>query len=708
MSDIFQTSNTDGLAKTGDKGASIEAEARADALERTRLFVTGTAVLAIPVLGVFSYLEFQSGYVITGAMMVIATLLVLLNAWLAQKPSFVLFPTRIIMILASSIILWELFHHGAVSSVFFTAIVPLASIFVFGRNEGLIWSVAMWIAISVLILNAELFEVTQRAGIMIDFTVSYGLVLLLTLGYETLQRKAHQDNYRHLKDLHYEQQRLEDFAAVASDWMYELDADLCFTSISEKWSQTLKIPEGAVLGAPITVIGQYLHNPDERINNAFTAALMEHAPFHDVRFSIQLRGRIIHLTTNGQPVFDASGEFAGYRGTAKDISDIVNSQELIREKEAELMQAQKMEAIGQLTSGVAHDFNNLLTVINGNLELMKLTLEDSDIDTGKIESAMRASDRAAELTNKLLAFARRQPLNPESVNFTELISSLHEMLRRTLGEQIEIILDLSEDIWICNVDVGLFESAILNLAINARDAMMAGGRLTISSANVTVDEDNPIVGLEGGDYVRISLTDTGIGIPANELPHVFEPFYTTKPQGEGSGLGLSMVYGFASQSGGHANITSTPGSGTTANVYLPRHLGTQAAAKNPSDSNTPLTAKKILVIEDEGDVRELVAAMTRTLGHQVESASNGSEAREKLRAWQPDILITDVVLGAGETGPDLAKEAQARYPDLKVLLISGYPEFALESNGSLGASWHLLKKPFGRDNLQASLELLYA
>jgi PAS domain S-box-containing protein len=369
-----------------------------------------------------------------------------------------------------------------------------------------------------------------------------------------------------------------------------------------------------------------------------------------------------------------------------------------------LRQSQKMEAVGQLTGGVAHDFNNLLAVILGNLELADDQLPDDSPLKPLIQQAIESVDRGASLTQRLLAYARQQPLDPKVLDIHNLVSNITELLRRSLGETIRIQAVLPKDLWKTRVDPNQLENALLNLAVNARDAMPGGGRLTIEAHNSHLDsdyaEDNSEV--TPGEYVMLAVTDTGTGMVPVVMDRALEPFFTTKSVGKGSGLGLSMVYGFVKQSGGHIKIYSEPGRGTTIKLFLPRAEGNAADAPGEEVAlyRAPIATEAILVVEDDASIRKLVAAMLDSLGYKVAQAEDGPSAQLALaKEEEPNLLLTDMVLPNGMSGVDLGRQARTQYPKLKVLYMSGYTNNALAFNGSHDESAHLLSKPFRRQEL---------
>jgi len=373
-----------------------------------------------------------------------------------------------------------------------------------------------------------------------------------------------------------------------------------------------------------------------------------------------------------------------------------------RRLEEQLQQSQRLESVGQLTGGIAHDFNNLLTVILGNAELLTEELADSEELAPIARNIGDAAVRGAELTRRLLAFARRQPLAPEPTDVQRLIRGLQNLLQRALGEQCEIEISHGAGLWTAMIDSSQFESALMNLAINARDAMAGGGRLTIEAANVRIDDEygrqHPDV--EPGQYVMVAVSDTGIGIPEESLGKVFEPFFTTKEKGRGTGLGLSMVYGFIKQSRGHIRIYSELDEGTTVRLYLPRAHRAAAPSRAPEVGFGGSRGEAVLIVEDEPAVREFAESVLAQLGYRVGSAASGRQALELLeQGMDCDLLFTDVVMPGGLNGRELAAAAAGLRPDLKVLYTSGYTENAIVHQGRLDPGVHLLSKPYRRDEL---------
>jgi PAS domain S-box-containing protein len=380
----------------------------------------------------------------------------------------------------------------------------------------------------------------------------------------------------------------------------------------------------------------------------------------------------------------------------KAATDLADAQEALR-------QAQKMEAIGQLTGGIAHDFNNILMVIMANVDALE---EEKTLDPDlrdPIKGIGRAAERAAGLTRQLLAFSRKQVLQPQRTNINDLVTVTGQLLRRTLGEHIEIDSMLADDLGSVDVDRAQLEAALVNLCINARDAMPAGGRLLIETKNTALDAEYAAhhPDATAGEYVLISVTDTGTGIPPEVLGHVFEPFFTTKDVGKGTGLGLSMVYGFIKQSKGHINLYSEVGRGTSVKLYLPRN---QSAAEEPRVRPAPALPsgnRRILVVEDDPQVRASVTRQIRSLGHTVSEAASAAAgiAAFEAAAEPYELMLTDVIMPGPMNGSALAEEIARRWPTTKIVFMSGHPENATFHQGLLGAGAVLLSKPFRKSDL---------
>ncbi len=400
-------------------------------------------------------------------------------------------------------------------------------------------------------------------------------------------------------------------------------------------------------------------------------------------------------------ITDEAGELVGFAKVTRDVTERKQAQDELQRVQQQLAASQKLEAVGQLSGGIAHDFNNLLMIVLGNLETAERNsrgLANSMNLQRALANAKRGAQRAAALTSRLLAFSRRQALDPQPINLNNFLNGLQEFLQRTLGERIEVQTVGSAGLWSIEADTNHLESAIINLGINARDAMPDGGKLTVEAVNVLADEDycrvNPE--LSPGQYVIVCVTDTGTGMTADVLNHAFEPFFTTKEPGQGTGLGLSQVYGFVKQSGGHVKIYSEVGQGTSIRMYFPRYHGDARPVESDADEFRPEGEKleTILVVEDDADLRAYVSELLRDLNYRVVPASSAQAALTILLQEEPkvDLLLTDVVM-PGINGRELGRRAQQIRPGIKILYMTGYSRNAVVHQGRLDEGVELLEKP---------------
>jgi PAS domain S-box-containing protein len=404
------------------------------------------------------------------------------------------------------------------------------------------------------------------------------------------------------------------------------------------------------------------------------------------------------------------GKIVGFAKITRDLTERRETQlELERSQEA-LFQSQKMEAVGQLTGGIAHDFNNLLTGITGSLDLLKIRLAQGRINELEryIVAAQGAAGRAATLTHRLLAFARRQTLQPKAVNANTLVSGMEELIRRSVGPNMRMETVLAAGLWNCVCDPNQLENVILNLCINARDAMPDGGTLTVETANTWIDDTTARErDMERGQYVAICVTDTGSGMSAEVIARAFDPFFTTKPVGQGTGLGLSMVYGFARQSKGHVRIYSEPGQGTTVKTYLPRHIGKlkeQEVEVGEAEIPRAEEGETVLVVDDEPTIRMLIGDTLAELGYRGIEVADAASALKVLESdVNIDLLVSDVGLPDGMSGKEMVDVARVKRPKLKVLFITGYADNAAITNGHLEPGMQVMSKPFSMDKLAARI-----
>ena len=454
-------------------------------------------------------------------------------------------------------------------------------------------------------------------------------------------------------------------------------------------------------------------NPASRFGPQLGNVTFLERPFHPVTLislvTTALRGRRRQYEARDR-LIDLSQSELRLQNTLETLEQQVQERTAqLRHNEEALRQSQKMEAVGQLTGGIAHDFNNMLTGIIGSLELLRRRLargRTEDLDS-LIDLGVTSANRAAGLTHRLLAFSRRQSLDSKPVEMNTLVISMDELLQRSINETIRLDMQLDEHLWVAEADPNQLESALLNLVINARDAMPNGGSLVVSTSNQHFDEDftQGQSNLDAGDYVVLSVTDTGCGMPQSTINRAFDPFFTTKPIGQGTGLGLSMIYGFSKQSGGHVAIQSVVGEGTTVSLFLPR-FGGDLPRDHPSDvEHSPLarSGETVLIVEDDPAVRVLVSTVLSDLGYAYVEACDGDSAVPILDSAQRiDLLISDVGL-PGMNGRQLAEIGRQLRPELRVLFITGYAEHAAVRGGFLDPGMQMITKPFTFDLLTAKV-----
>lgn len=408
---------------------------------------------------------------------------------------------------------------------------------------------------------------------------------------------------------------------------------------------------------------------------------------------------------------DGDGKLLGFAKITRDMTERKKAEDALNEARAALMQVQKMEVLGQLTGGVAHDFNNLLTVVVNNLDLLARPSVGEPEKRRLIASAQRAAERGSKLTQQLLAFARRQPLRPLPHDINRIIGGFEAVLRRAVGETISVTLNLTHDPGVTLLDSPQFEAALLNLVVNARDAMPDGGKVTISTAVVEIaaDRARKMSGMQPGRSVAVTVTDTGAGMSPEVRERAFEPFYTTKDVGKGSGLGLSQVYGFVIQSGGHVELASGPGRGTAVTIYLPTAKGEAAELPQAAAAQRRKSAGTVLIVEDDPDVLDSAVSTLRSLGYDVLTAGDGESALATLtREQEIDVLFSDIVMPRGMNGVELARRACSLRPRLKVLLASGYPMSSLSTEHGFNEQFSFLSKPYRWTELQDRLRAMAA
>ena len=494
--------------------------------------------------------------------------------------------------------------------------------------------------------------------------------------------------------------RLRSVIATAPDAIITIDEKGTVQSFSIAAERLFGFAAGEVIGRNVNML---MPSPHHENHDGYLARYLRTGEKRIIGIGRQVEARRKDGTIF--PMELAVGEV--HVGSTRIFTGFIRDISARAKIEQDLRQAQKMEAVGQLSAGLAHDFNNLLTVITGNLEMLARRIERAE-DREILSEAVEAAERGAELSNRLLAFGRRQTLDPKPIDLSALVTGMADMIRRSIGEMIRMDLRLAPRPRLTLADPGQFESALLNLAINARDAMREGGTLVIETANVNTDMNEPSVhakdGLAPGGYVMLAVTDTGIGMVPEVREHAFEPFFTTK--GAGSGLGLSMVYGFVKQSGGHIHLESELGHGTTVRIYLPAHEAATASASRDAAGAEPEASRHetVLIVEDDARVRRTSVRRLRELGYRIIEAENGPGALDILeRGDHVDILFTDVVMPGGMSGVDLARAARQRRPKLGVLFTSGYAELADIRKAMMTENAVWLAKPYTNSDLAAKL-----
>jgi PAS domain S-box-containing protein len=545
-------------------------------------------------------------------------------------------------------------------------------------------------------LNAHRFDLGFYAGRIYGLlAASFVLIVLLLETGALYARLAHvfeleqRQAADRITSINARLETLLDFSPLP---IFSLDATGRVATWNSAAARIFGCPAGAIAGLAFPALPENAESDFDALHRRVMAG--ERVQAIQARWLHQ-DGRAREITYSGAPVRDAGQHITGAVYVAQDVTET----NLL---ERRLAQSQKMEAVGQLTGGIAHDFNNILTVITGTIEM----LEEAVADRPQLAAVARlideAASRGADLTGRLLAFARRQTLKPEQTDINVLATEAARLLRPTLGEHIEVEAMLEEGAWPALVDRSLLVTALLNLAINARDAMPNGGKLTLETGNVILDvayaAANPDA--HAGPYVMIAVSDTGFGIPAAIRDKVFEPFFTTKEVGKGTGLGLSMVYGFVKQSGGHIKIYSEEGHGTSIKLYLPRASDEVQLLESPPSAASETGNEAIVVVEDDRLVREYVIVQLQNLGYAVTAAANGTEALALIEGGaKADLLFTDVIIPGGMNGRELADEALRCRPGLKILFTSGYTESAIVHHGRLDPGVLLLAKPYRKTDL---------
>ncbi len=688
---------------------------------RQRIFVALSTLLSTPAMFLFAAIEWFMEEPMMVMLLVIAGMMMGIAFWLTHTSRYANWIPRALLAYVTLMMLVQILLDRGQFTLFLPFLIPIISLFIFGLAEGLIWSMLAFLVLGSITLYPQAFGLTTLDGALLDFVTTYLALVLFSAGYEWIRSRADVRAQEETAKLRLEQERLLDaqkqlltseqkfrtYAELASDWLFELDTTYRITYLSPNFLKTFGALGNIVLNA--NVLELMRANAGSEIEESL-ALLLEHQSFRDFRMKITTpEGEFRYVLVRGDPMFDETGKFMGYLGSGTDTTNEERAKRDLRQTDRALHHAQKMEALGQLTSGVAHDFNNLLTVIVGNLEMLKLDFQDGE-ESEKIRAAELAVKKAADLTAQLLSFARRQPLNPKALELGTMLRGMEDMLRRTLGARIELKFSQDTQLWSCQADASQLESAILNLALNARDAITGSGTLSISAKNTIVIErqENEVgrmpLELAAGEYVEVSVTDDGAGIPTEMLDRIIEPFFTTKPSGEGTGLGLSMVYGFVTQSGGSLRFNSNVGRGTTVTFWLPRasSAADNMALPDASDQST-VSALNILIVEDEPEVQRVLLRMMEIMGHTATIAESGEAAIEFIAHQPPDLMISDIMLGKGINGVELSDWVHENVPAVAVLLIKGYPKDALKDRNIGDFAPEIVPKPFSMSDLGAAI-----
>ncbi|UFH51036.1 ATP-binding protein [Pseudomonas sp. KNUC1026] len=551
--------------------------------------------------------------------------------------------------------------------------------------------------------TAYSFEFTQRQVVNnLSFACVSGIMAVVCALFRLNLERLFQTGGDLARQVAHRTEERDSIWSISPDMLGVLDASGRLLGVNPAWQQTLGWTEAQLLA------GRFEHVIAPAELRRWLADLAQGKSI--ARFETQ------SATSTGQPCWlswHIVPSQALFYACVRDVTEVKRHQAALDAAEQQLRQSQKMEAVGQLTGGIAHDFNNLLTAISGSQELMRMRLRQGRVQDLEryLGVAQGAVQRAASLTHRLLAYARRQALLASTVDVNTLVHDVEELISRTLGPHIELKVRPAEGLWHCLCDAHQLDSALLNLCINARDAMPEGGRLTISTANVKLDEAAAQqADMVPGEYVSLAVSDTGTGMSTETMQRIFDPFFTTKPAGAGTGLGLSMVYGFVRQSGGQVRARSAPGEGSTLTLYLPRsHAAPQSERSAHSDGAPHLVGKTMLMVDDEPAIRMVVAEALEALGVTVLQAGDAASALTLLESdAHLDLLMTDVGLPGEINGARLADTAKRLRAGLPVLFITGYAENAALDQGLLQTGTAVLTKPFAIDALTASLNALIA
>jgi PAS domain S-box-containing protein len=590
---------------------------------------------------------------------------------------------------AAAICVWAAFALSPGASVDLTYLLFLPPLWVAVRQG---FDLAT-LAIALLIVTSAIIVVTQ-VGKLDEVAFQFGL-MSVSVG-TLLVGAAVRDDREHRRELATAEHFRRLFNSVPAP-LFSFDQDGTVSVVNDVWSQLLGISSHEAVGRPITSFAT--EDGARVLRTKVIPALAHEDEIRDVQCQFRTRpGGVVDTLLNVRTERDVAGGFAWASASVVDVTEA-------RRREQELRQAQRMEATGLLAAGISHDFNNYLTIIVGNLDMMSASVRDSPRLLRLVENTLAAAGKAERLIRQLLAFSRKQPLEPRNIDVGELLKQTARLLQQSFSPQIDIVMELASDLWQATVDPGHLETALVNLAMNARDAMHDGGRIIMRGTNECVAEGGEAAsqGLAPGRYIRLAVSDSGRGMPPEVAAHAFEPFFTTKSKDRGTGLGLSQVYGFVRQSGGHVWLASPPGGGTTVTMYLPaasEPVQLPPAAMTRAPTRLPRGAETILVVEDDRDVRDLATSMLTGFGYTVVEAANADEALKIVNLRDDiDLMFSDVVMPGSMDGIELAAAVAKRNPRMCIVLTSGYHKDFQGTEASTRCL--LVKKPYRARELSA-------
>jgi PAS domain S-box-containing protein len=662
-----------------------------------RLIFTAVALFNVPLVLVYVVVESDLGLELRQYLQWLGLALALSGYLIARFSRYHVILPRVLFGYLFFLALFQIYYDQDSQALMYLILIPPIVFMLFGQKEGSIWSAMLLLFALPAAFGSEIkyFLVTYLSMTMLGLLLEgiRGRVALDAKKSKSESKEEHERLIALQQELESSESRFRAYSELASDWLFEMDENLTYTFAT---SRLFEILGGDIKGSNLADLSIELEGDGSSL-----APMRRGEEIVNAQVSFRnYRGERVFALYSAKPLRDKDGKFTGYIGAGKDITSIKQAEEELREKDQTLHHMQKLEALGQLTSGVAHDFNNLLTIIGGNMELLELG-ELSEKESRMVQASTRALDRAGELTQQLLSFSRKQELDPKSVRVGDVFDRLLLMFGRTMEGTIKTEAVLTENLWNCHADEGQLENAILNLALNARDAISGRGEITLGAENFQqTDPDGP---LPPGDYVQIWVRDTGVGISDAELNRIMEPFYTTKPIGEGTGLGLSMVYGFARQSHGTLEASSKLGEGSLFSIFLPRSFDTPD--ERPfEDEISEHVAGRVMVIDDDPDVLSVLQMGLERMGLEVSVFDSAERGFANIEATAPQMIVSDLMLGEGINGAEFADLVTRYYPRIPVLLISGNADQLLSEEDFQRHSINLLRKPFSYHKLREAVQ----